>query len=857
MTTSFFERYSAIVTGRSKTVIAAGMAVTVLVGAGLGRDDVPAADIGEAQIQTPAHEARTRIEQTYDASEPVESFVIVRARDETGTGAALTQAAILEGLRFQQAVRALPDVAGTLRPTRAILGFENLVGSALCLLEEGAAGDPGDTPWRENGRVAQGDCPLAVQIARLKALPEAHYQRLLEAILSPESSPTGANLGLYLPVQIDEGNDDRFRARATIVSQGSADGSPPDDDAIRAAQLALQAELPRWFDDAFIYGEGIFKAESARAVGDSFRIIAPVACLLLILLLVGTLRSGLDIALCAFGLVLVLVWLQGIQAWLQVPSTSILIALPFLLVGLAIDYMLHVTMRYREQLEGSPAVPGSEQVGRAMAHSLHRVLPALALAAFSTAVGFLANYLSPLSSIRDFALVSGLGILATFLIFSAIIPAIKAEVEKGLARRGKARARPALGRGRNRSQRWLVFLAGAAVRRPKPIALAAAVLGIAGLIAATGLETSFDRTDFVPTPPPPWMKVLPAPFAPGHYSVSQNIDYLVDNFRLLSRLLDAEILVDGDITSAAFLTAIEQVARRRATESGTLITDSPASLIRLAAFHDRDFAQSVMARDDNGDGLPDRDIAAIYDALFELAPERAARVLHRVEGEYRSARLEMALLLNARSQAIAFDVREVARHLSENAAVSAVATGDPVIAANVQAALFDTLLIGFSVTLCVIGAVLTGLYGWLRGAYAMGPILLAPVVAALAALLGAMRLLDIPFNSETVVITSLAIGIGVDYSVHIGERFLAARADLSRSLSDCMESVLTGTGGALLGSTATTVCGFGVLALAISPPLQRFGLVTALAILFGFIASMVLLPALLVLRDRRSPRSVA
>jgi predicted RND superfamily exporter protein len=38
-----------------------------------------------------------------------------------------------------------------------------------------------------------------------------------------------------------------------------------------------------------------------------------------------------------------------------------------------------------------------------------------------------------------------------------------------------------------------------------------------------------------------------------------------------------------------------------------------------------------------------------------------------------------------------------------------------------------------------------------------------------------MAVLDIPFNSETVVITSLAIGLGVDYSIHVSERFVDER----------------------------------------------------------------------------------
>jgi predicted RND superfamily exporter protein len=41
-----------------------------------------------------------------------------------------------------------------------------------------------------------------------------------------------------------------------------------------------------------------------------------------------------------------------------------------------------------------------------------------------------------------------------------------------------------------------------------------------------------------------------------------------------------------------------------------------------------------------------------------------------------------------------------------------------------------------------------------------------------------------------------------------------------------------------------------VLAFALSPPLQRFGIVTGLAILFAFVAVVTMLPSLLVLRER-------
>ncbi|MFC6729237.1 MMPL family transporter, partial [Natronoarchaeum mannanilyticum] len=56
---------------------------------------------------------------------------------------------------------------------------------------------------------------------------------------------------------------------------------------------------------------------------------------------------------------------------------------------------------------------------------------------------------------------------------------------------------------------------------------------------------------------------------------------------------------------------------------------------------------------------------------------------------------------------------------------------------------------------------------------------------------------------------------------------------------------------------ATTATGFGVLALALAPPLQRFGIVTGLSIVYAFVACITVLPSLLVLRERAIERWAA
>jgi len=174
-----------------------------------------------------------------------------------------------------------------------------------------------------------------------------------------------------------------------------------------------------------------------------------------------------------------------------------------------------------------------------------------------------------------------------------------------------------------------------------------------------------------------------------------------------------------------------------------------------------------------------------------------------------------------------------------------------VITAVQQDALLETLVQAFAVTLVVIMAFLSLLYFTRHGAPDLAIVTITPVLIALAWLLGTMSALGIPFNSETAVITSLAIGLGVDYSIHLSERIQDELVEGNgASLDEALSTAIAGTGGALLGSAATTAAGFGVLALALAPPLRRFGLVTGLSIVYAFMACVILLPVLFVLRER-------
>ncbi len=842
-------RYADALVARSKLVIVLVLVLTAIVGAGAVIGTNEEGEIGQAGIDSEEQAAFETIESTYETDDAVVSQIVVR--DEGGN--VLTRESLLRSLRLQQVMRKNGSINATLQAESGIAGIENVVASTAYYRDQSATNSTGDTAAARNGQPPAPN--LTQQIEALESRSPAEVETLVGQVLDPNAT-TERDPTAFLPTEYERGTT-TAEARVTLVFQTGASGAD-DPEAAYDAQVAIASLVEERFEDAFVFGQGIIDEASSQAIGDSFLIITPVAVVLLLVVLGIAYRDLADVLVSVFGIAVVMAWLAGIQGWLGIPSSSILIAVPFLLIGLSIDYSLHVVMRYREARRGKDdASVGRRNPTTAMRLGVTGVVVALAAAAFTTGIGFFSNYVSPLQSIQDFALLSGAGIVAMFFVFAALVPAVKLEVEQLLERFGRDREKSEVGGGSGPIRGLLSRTATLSRRAPLAVVVLSLLVASAGTYGATGLDTEFNRADFLPEDGPAWMDSLPEPFAPADYEIRENLEYLSDNFRQRGQGSEAQILLRGNVTDPSVLTAIREVDRNVARD-GTVVVgsddtaaiDSPTSVLRSVAAENQTVADAIAARDSDGDGLPDEDVAAVYDVLFDVAPDRASSVLYRTDnGSYASARVIVGVERDAPSQTIASDVRRISSDIEENAPVTAVATGEPVVTAVVQSGLFDTLVEGFAITLGVILAFLMGLYWWRYRAPGLAVVLLVPVLLALAWLLGAMALLDIPFNSETVVITSLAIGLGVDYSIHLGERFVDERKRRD-SLDGALSAALTGTGGALLGSAMTTAAGFGVLALALSPPLQRFGLVTGLSIVFAFVACVTVLPSLLVVRER-------
>ncbi|MFB6150871.1 MAG: RND family transporter [Haloarculaceae archaeon] len=747
-----------------------------------------------------------------NATGTVPAAVYVRDPD----GNVLSKDSLLGSLRYQRAVRENDTVAAALADGGGVTGVANLVA----------------------GRLAGSDATLDEQIAALEAASETEVRQAVTATLS-----AGSPALELVPSDYEPGTATATSRRMVFQFPADGDDGSGSGSALSGATKALYDEASAREDaEYFTLGEHA-RADANRAYQqNTMELILPVALALILAVLAFSYRDLVDVLVGFTGVVLSVLWMFGILGWAGIPAGMTMIVGPVLVVGLSVDYGLHVFTRYRE--ERGP----DEGIRAPMARGLRSVAVALALATLTTAVGFMSNAFNELTTIRQLAFGITLGVASAFVISVTVVPALKVTIDSLLTRLGLSRRKAPLGKtGLLRP----VLASGATLaRRAAPVVIVLAlVAGSAGAVAWTDLDRqAFQQdTDGIAE----WKQDLPGPLAWDVHEVSRQNDFVDAHYRAASEdsRRRSQVLLQGDVTDPAALAAVDRVHDRADgaapvyQQGGSAPVVSPLSVMERVAARDDGFAEVFRTADTTGDGVPDRNVKRVYDALFAAAPDAASRVVERTGGEYRSVRALVPISADATYSAQADAMRDVAA-AADGETVSAYAVGSGTFTEAELSQTADSILTTLLVALAAVGVLLAAVYRYVAGSATLGLVTFLPISLVTALVIGGMWLLEVPLTLLTALLLSLIIGLGIDYNIHISDRF-AQELERGRSVGAALTEALTGTGGALLGSTLTSAGAFSALLLHPHPQIQSFGTLVVLALTLSFVVSVFVLPSLI------------
>jgi predicted RND superfamily exporter protein len=130
-----------------------------------------------------------------------------------------------------------------------------------------------------------------------------------------------------------------------------------------------------------------------------------------------------------------------------------------------------------------------------------------------------------------------------------------------------------------------------------------------------------------------------------------------------------------------------------------------------------------------------------------------------------------------------------------------------------------------------------------------------PLTVGIAMNFGIMGFLKIPLNAVTAVVASIAIGMGIDYSIHFINRY---RMELGVSAGDvdtAVSKTYDSTGKAILSNALSVSAGFMVLLFSEFPIIKQFGGLMAFTVGITGLAAILIIPAALKISEKKKQNS--
>ena len=589
-------------------------------------------------------------------------------------------------------------------------------------------------------------------------------------------------------------------------------------------------------------------AEGKDAREENLVVLTVIALVIIVVLLALFYRTQSDVHITMLGLGMTILWTLGAISWLSPggvgivdPDNILLTLVPVLLISLSVDYALQIIGRYREALRDD-SEPDEDASGRAIAQSVRLCGVPVLLAAGTTAVSLLANLSSRFEPIADFGIIASIGVISGWIVMTSFVPAARLALDQRLAAKGKTPTTRPVADTIPGAAAVLPRVATAVVRRPIPVLGAAIVLTALAVVAAGNLSTTFAVKDFLPK----------------DSDTFQSFDFLEENFDGSATLMTVLIETDLDSSQAVrdltglHATLVDSERRPNGivgpplASAGTLLADWTGRSGQAGDSYDADVAaafENLAA----GGAATDEEVRRAWEQLRRADPEGFAEVIDlRADSLDRTIiQIPVAVEDNEALQVLIDELES----LWGGAGGEITVTGGDALIALITEELAASQALSVGLVIAAALAILVAYFGISRSRPALGLITIIPIAVTLAWLLGAMWVFGISYNMGTALMVVLTIGIGVDYTIHLTHRFLEEHEE-AEQVVDGIRHAMTTTGGALLASALTTA--LGLLALLFSPlvPMQELGILAAVAILFGLIATFTVLPSLLVLWAR-------
>ena len=538
---------------------------------------------------------------------------------------------------------------------------------------------------------------------------------------------------------------------------------------------------------------------------DDLTNLLPLAFLVIAFILFLSFRSISGVLLPLLIAIIAIVWSLGSMAFLDIKMSMISNNIPIILLAIGSAYTIHVINRINKVSQSKE----TDVIARALAF----VLIPLILAALTTIIGFVSFIFGAyLNMIVDFGIFTALGTLFASLLSIFFVPAILEVINYKRKKNIKQKEHSFL------TNYFLKPINALLIKRPKTILIFWMVLIAISIVGMSSIKRSVDIQEY-------FKKNNPTRLA-------ENI--MIEKFGGTKPIF---VHFKGNMQSPKVLKTMIQTSEYMEKSPDVYTSMSIAKLIA-----------EINLNITNTRGIPNKS-EQIEQLWFLL---EGNEVLNRFVNEDLTEGIIISKFKspdNESKKEFAKYMRAfIATNSSEDCEIEI--TGMPFVDITMDQSLINSqigsILIAILFVIILVGIILRS---WISGLYAS-----IPIIATIMLLFGFMGLTGISLNIATVLVASVALGIGIDYSIHIISHFNESYKKSQDLYASIQESILI-SGNAIIINVISVSAGFLILVFSEMVPLQYFGLLIALSMVSSCLGALTLLPSILILMNRNKSKN--
>lgn len=558
-------------------------------------------------------------------------------------------------------------------------------------------------------------------------------------------------------------------------------------------------------DTFYVYGDAYFDAVMAEEMTTDIALLFPLAILLMVALLFACFVTIRGILLPIAIVLLSVIVAMGAMVLLGFPMTTVSFIAPILLLAIGIADAIHVLNRYNEEI--AKGLPKREAILNTMGEMKGPVV----MTSLTTAVGFLSLLTAFFLPQRQFGVVTAIGVLAAMLFSLVLIPAVLSLLKKPRVRDLSQGPRPLV--------RVLLGFEKVIVGHRKTVLVLSLAIFVFMLVGIPRLRIETSNEEFLGKD---HAAVQVLDFASDSFSGDMSVMIEFDTGRrdglkdpaVLNAMLDLEgfLLENGVNKTFSLTTLVRQMNEKfNAGDPAFYIIPDDRNMI----------SQLLFLYTFQGGTLGDMALgdfsAGTVIGLYKMDSSANVSRLARLVQEY------------------------IAAHFPEDGDLRVRMLGPTTLMDRIFTQMTRSQLIGLGTTFVAV-AILVML---LMGSVVAGLIAAIPLALTVTFSMGIMAYTGQPLDIMTLMVSVVAVGIGVDYSVHFISRFRREyRKD--RDAERALQATIQTTGRGITYNALTVALGFFILIFASFKGIRTFGWQIALTMGVSALSAISIVPAILV-----------